>query len=210
MMEKMREACPLEEIDYTFLMDQLQEYSSPRAKVTRLLKSGALIRVKKGIYLFGRSMQRELYSLEVLANKIYGPSYVSLEYALAYYGLIPEQVVEITSVTIKRKRSYETPIGRFSYAHLPEPLYAVGYTLLSLSAKRVALIATPEKALADLLYLRHYEVATPSELKELLFEDLRLDEEQLIHFDIDRLRSIYQVGGAPLLSLLIDLLEKKL
>src|SRR6202008_2894394 len=112
-----------EEIDYTFVMDCLKDYKSPRAKLTGLLQKGDLIRVKKGIYLFGPEYRKGPYSPEVLANKIYGPSYVSREYALAYYGLIPEYVVEVTSISTKRARNFDTPMGRFSYARLPSKLY---------------------------------------------------------------------------------------
>ena len=86
-MIQLRNKCAGEEIDYTFIMDCLKDYSSPRAKLTALLKKGDLIRVKKGLYIFGSDYRKGPYSPEIMANKIYGPSYVSQEYALAYYGL---------------------------------------------------------------------------------------------------------------------------
>src|SRR5437870_3006083 len=85
-----------EEIDYNFLISCLQDYSAPRDVITRLLDKKDIIRVKKGLYVFGENHRRRLIHLEVLANQIYGPSYVSREYALQYYGLIPEGVNEIT------------------------------------------------------------------------------------------------------------------
>src|SRR3990170_1551453 len=113
----LRERAPGNELDYGFVMDCLKGYSSPRAKLSRLLKSGALIRVKKGLYVFSQNYRRGSISMEMLANMIYGPSYVSLEWALRYYGMIPERVEEITSVTIKRQAHFDTPIGRFTYEH---------------------------------------------------------------------------------------------
>ena len=145
LIRQLQNLSPGEEIDYTFVMDCLKGYSSPRAKLTSLLKNKDLIRVKKGLYVFGSDYRRQPYSLEIMANKIYGPSYVSLEYALAYYGLIPEYVTEITSVTIKRSRSFSTPIGRFSYFHLPCQLYCVGFNLISVRDHATALLATPKK-----------------------------------------------------------------
>ena len=207
--EQIRQGTDLEEIDYSYVIDCLKEYGSPRAKITRLLKVGDLIRVKKGLYVFGKRYRRRMYSLEILANKIYGPSYISLEYALSYYGMIPEYVVEVTSMTYKRKRAYVTPVGRFSYTPLPSNLYTIGFTLVPLTNDSSALIATPEKALADLLYIRKPEIQTVSELKELLFEDLRLDESKILSLNIQMLKSIKNQGGSPLLPLLITYLRSQ-
>jgi len=194
--------------DYSFLMECLLKYKSPRSKVTHLLRSGEIIRVKKGLYIFGLEQRRSLVSLEILANQIYGPSYVSLEYALAFYGLIPEFVAEVTSVTTKRKKMYQTPIGRFSYTPIPVPLFSVGYTLLQMNQYGSALIATPEKALADLLYTRKLQIKTDSDLEDLLFDDLRLNEEGIKKMRIGVLHDILNSGGSPILSLLIDLIRR--
>ncbi len=115
---------PSVEIDYRFVMDCLKAYKCPTMKLDHLIKIGALIRVKKGLFVLGERIAKKKYSLELLANKIYGPSYVSLEWALQYHGLIPERVVEITSVTTKRSKCFETPLGRFSYHRLTGPVYS--------------------------------------------------------------------------------------
>ena len=112
-LNKIRKLALSNEVDYRFVMDCLKNYASPLGKLSRILHSGDLIRVKKGLYVFGEPYRRGNLSMEMLANMIYGPSYVSLEWALSYYGLIPEKVEEITSVTMKRKKKYDTPIGRF-------------------------------------------------------------------------------------------------
>lgn len=208
-MMKLRRESLGEEIDYTFVMDCLQHYCSPRAKLTSLLKNEELIRIKKGIYVFGSDYRKEPYSLEILANKIYGPSYVSLEYALSYYGLIPEYVTEITSVSIKRSRYFDTPIGRFSYHHLPIELYRVGFCLISIRDGQTALFATAEKAVADLLYFRNVCPETFHDLAELLFDDLRLNEELVSQMRIGVLTEILKAGGAPSLKLLIEWLRKQ-
>lgn len=206
-MNPLREKAPGESFDYTFLMDCLSAYKSPRSKVTHLLRSGEIIRVKKGLYIFGPQQRRSLVSLEVLANQIYGPSYVSLEYALAFYGLIPEFVVEVTSVTTKRQKKYETPIGRFSYIPIPVALFSTGFTLLQITDYSSALIATPEKAVADLLYLRKLKIKSNSDLEALLFEDLRLDQTGIKRLHIGVLSDILKAGGSPVLSLLINWLR---
>lgn len=198
-----------EEIDYTFVMDCLKDYKSPRAKLTTLLQKGDLIRVKKGLYLFGSDYRKGPYSQEIMANKIYGPSYVSREYALAYYGLIPEYVAEVTSMSTKRAREFDTPIGRFSYAHLPPKLYQVSFSLVSVRNNETALLATAEKALADLLYFRHDHPETLNELTGLLFDDLRLDPALVSRMRIGVFNEILKAGGSPTIKLIIEWLKGK-
>lgn len=206
-MESIRGFTDVEEIDYPFLIDCLKNYASPRAKITRLLKEGNLIRVKKGLYIFGPKYRKQLASLEILANKIFGPSYISLEYALMFYGLIPEHVEEVTSVTPKKNKQFSTPIGRFTYIHVPKKLYSIGFNLTTLGTNRFALIATPEKALADLFYIRKYKISNVEELKQLLFEDLRINSETIFGFNTELLTAIMQAGGSPILFILIQLIR---
>lgn len=182
---------PSEELDYGFVMDCLKIYKHPRVKLNQLLKIQALIRVKKGIYIFGKQFAKRPYSPEVLANMIYGPSYISLEWACQYYRLIPEKVTTVTSVTTQRSRQYQTPIGLFTYDHLPLKVFPVGVTLIRFSQEQQALMATKEKALADLLVLRRGSFASMKHFKETLFEDLRVEEEDVYSLDLELLTSIY-------------------
>ena len=85
-------------------MSYLQHLKAPHRKIHSLLKSGALIRVKKGLYILGDAYREEPISLLLLGNLIYGPSYISQEYALQYHGLIPERVDLVTSMTCNRKK----------------------------------------------------------------------------------------------------------
>lgn len=208
-MLQLRSKAQGEEIDYTFVMDCLKDYKSPRAKLTNLLKKGDLIRVKKGLYLFGSDYRKGPYSPEIMANKIYGPSYVSREYALAYYGLIPEYVAEVTCISTKRARIFDTPVGRFSYAHLPPKLYQVNYNLVSIRNNETALIATAEKALADLLYFRDDQPETMNELVDLLFDDLRLNVPLVSRMRIGMFNEILKTGGSPTIKLLIQWLKEQ-
>ena len=96
------------------LLDVLEGYARPRDKITQWLNRGIIVRIKKGLYVFGESLRRKPYSRELLANLIYGPSYLSLEWALQYYGLIPERVEALTSVTTGRSRKFSTPAGLFA------------------------------------------------------------------------------------------------
>lgn len=121
--EELRRKIGGEEFDYQALLDSLKTYEWPRDKITSLLRQGIIIRVKKGIYIFGRKYARRPFSREILANMIYGPSYVSLDYALHYHGLIPERVEAVTSITCGRGRRFSTPIGLFIYRMVPMRAY---------------------------------------------------------------------------------------
>ncbi len=117
-----------EVFDYQTLVGLLNEYTSPRDKITKMIREGVIVRVKKGLYIFGSELQQRPFSSVYIANLIYGPSYVSLEYALQMYSLIPERVEEITSVTSGRSKRFVTPIGTFSYRKIPERAYAGVWT----------------------------------------------------------------------------------
>jgi predicted transcriptional regulator of viral defense system len=192
-LEILLKKAPSEELDYGFVMECLKIYKNPRSKLHNLLKINALIRVKKGIYIFDKRFARHPYSSEVLANTIYGPSYVSLEWACQYYRLIPERVTTVTSVTTHRSKQFQTPIGLFTYDHSPPKSFSVGVTLVKLSDRQQALMATKEKALADLLILRRGRFSSQKHFKETLFDDLRVEEEDLQRLDLEQLHEIYEV-----------------
>ena len=131
------------------------------------------------------------YSKELLANLIYGPSYVSLEYALYYHGLIPEAVCVVTSVTTGRKKRYRTPVGEFDYLHMPERFFSPGAEYFPLDRGRGFMMAGPEKALFDLLYLRYSDVAYP-DIGEHLFENLRIEESDFWQLNLAKIGPILE------------------
>ena len=112
---------------------------------------GVIVRVRKGNYVFGPDYARRPYSRELLANLVYGPSYVSLDSALAAHGLIPEGVDALTSGCLGLPKSYDTPVGRFIYRPAPAKGFCVGVTRVALADGRAYLMATPGKALAGKL-----------------------------------------------------------
>lgn len=198
---------PCEELDYGFVMECLKAYKNPRIKLNHLLKIKALVRVKKGIYIFGKNFARHPYSSEVLANMIFGPSYVSLEWACQYYRLIPEKVTTVTSVTTQRSRKFQTPLGLFTYDHLPMQVFSVGVTLIHFSDKQHALVATKEKALSDLLVIRRGGFSSKTHFKEVLFEDLRIEEQDLESLNLELLKMIYQARPHTAIKYLIQCRE---
>ncbi|MBS0656497.1 MAG: hypothetical protein JSR46_12030 [Verrucomicrobia bacterium] len=189
MIEDLRAMVVAEEFDYPLLMRCLQGYSKPRDRVTKWLKSGAITRVKKGLYVFGERYRRGPICLSSLANLIYGPSYISKEYALSFYNLIPERVELITSMTTQKTKIFSTPVGNFSYTHLSLAKYTPGICLKEIDEAHFCLIASPEKALADLL-ASHKSIASREELLEHLLENLRVDEEKLYKLHLPHLKII--------------------
>ena len=180
MMEELRRKIAGEEFDYQALLDGLREYDRPRDKITALLRQGDIVRVKKGIYIFGERYKRRPFSKEVLANMICGPSYVSLDYALHYYGLIPERVEAVTSVTCSRGRRFSTPVGLFMYRGVPMRAYPIGIDQVELEGGRSFLIAIPEKALTDKIQAdRGTAIRTQTEMRTYLLDSLRIDPEGL-------------------------------
>ena len=102
----MRSGVDSDVFDYQQLTDCLTDYAKPRDKIRAMLKAGEIIRVKKGLYVFGDGRRRRPWAREFLANLIYGPSYISLDYALSHYGFIPERVEVVTSVTAALSRRF--------------------------------------------------------------------------------------------------------
>jgi predicted transcriptional regulator of viral defense system len=188
---ELRKTIPQEEFDYTLLTGALSEYSAVRQKINELLKSGVITRVKKGLYVFGPDYNQVPACKEVLANLIYGPSCISLEYALAYYGLIPERVETITSVTPKRDKEFKTPLGQFSYRYLGSERYPHGIEQIWLDNNHPILIASPEKALCDYVVLNKVTgISTIDGAKEFLQSDLRIDQDNWKQFDPNTLRTL--------------------
>lgn len=203
---------PFEEFDYQTLLDAVQGYARPRMKISAMLTKGDIIRVKKGLYILGEPLRRCPFCRELLANLIYGPSCLSLEYALHYHGLTPERVETITSITCGRSRSFTTPVGTFSYRMIPLQAFRTGMDRIELGDGRSFLMAVPEKALADRIVAeRGIGIATQKELHDYLLTDLRVDPDTLRRLDPARLVEIahrYRSRRVQLLSDLVKRLQK--
>jgi len=208
-MESIRKHISNEEFDYQTLLHALGQYSRPRDKISDLLRKGVIVRVKKGIYIFGEDYRRRPFSREVLANLVYGPSYISLDYALHYFGLIPERVEAVTSVTTGRSRRYATPVGLFRYRMIPLAAFRIGMDRVELDDGRSFLIATPEKALADKIRDdRGNGLQTQGQLMEYLENNLRVDPTALAKLNGEQLGAIARRYGSRKLQLLSNLLQR--
>lgn len=205
--EDIRRAIETDVFDYQQLMDCLASYAKPRDKIRALLKAGEIVRVKKGIYVFGEAYRRSPWSREILANLIYGPSYISLDYALSYYGFIPERVVVVTSVTLSRSRRFETPLGLFTYRRLSCRKYSIGIDQQTLEDDQHFLIATPAKALADKVWTDHrFTPRKTEDFRAYLQEDLRIASDALSSIDRTLIELIAEQYGSRKIRLLRDYL----
>ena len=200
---------PFEEFDYQTLLDSVRGYAQPRMKISGMLAKGDIIRVKKGLYILGETLRRRPFCRELLANLVYGPSYVSLEYALHYHGLTPERVETVTSVTCGRSRTFASPVGTFSYRMIPMEAFRTGMDRVELDDGRSFLIAIPEKALADRIVAdRGAGISTQKDLHEYLLTDLRIDPVILYGLDPARLTEIAGQYRSRRVKLLADLITR--
>lgn len=156
-----------------FSNDQVYSWqpSFDRNNLSRWINRGLLIRLRQGCFTFPEYKGKPGYAW-YFANRIYRPSYISLHSALSFHGIIPESVIQITSVTSLKTAYFVNPFGEYSYKTIKKELM-FGSVLKPMSDGRTMQIADPEKALADLLYL-YPEYSTAQHMM-----DLRLDEEYL-------------------------------
>lgn len=159
------------------LLPLLADYTNPHNFISRLCKSGELIRLKNGFFVISEKIENSLVPYEQIANLLYGPSYLSYEWALSYYGLIPEGVYVVTSACSIKPKNYRTPLGTFEYNYLSNSRYAIGIDQKENSAGNF-LIATPEKALTDLVHKKS-KYLTSQDLLIDLVEGRRIDEQSL-------------------------------
>lgn len=205
---QLRNLAGREEIDYSFLMSALKDYAKPRQKISLWIKTGGLIRVKKGLYVFGSEVAQWPYSKELLANLIYGPSAISLSYALAHYGLIPERVETVTSITNNRNKQLQTPIGLFTYQYLPGARYQLGIQLVSFGNAQSYLMAIPEKALCDYIYFvtMPVKISSLKDMESFLFEDLRIDEMMMAELSLASIKEMAAIYKSPIVALFSEYL----
>lgn len=148
-----------------------------KALLKRACQKGDLIRIRNGLYLLGDKKRKAHFSLFQVANYIMEPSYISLESALSFYGLIPEAVYTTTSVTTKNSQEFKTPVGQFSFSYLKTEYFNFGFYSFKNGDERF-LIATPLKALVDYIVLMKKHYKTVEELEE----DIRFDFDEFKNY----------------------------
>ena len=188
----------------SMLKDRYNEYSNPLDKIKRDSQKGVIFRITRGLYETDRNVDPCL-----LASSILSPSYLSFDWALSFYGLIPERVVAITSAStgIRKNKTFINEFGRYEFLDVPSKVFPRGLTYLEKGEYAVK-IATKEKAICDSLS-KWRVVNNISELKELLFEDKRIDEDEFSTCDFNSLIKIAALYHKKNLDLLIKLIRKE-
>jgi predicted transcriptional regulator of viral defense system len=149
-----------------------------RRQLSRWTKAGRLYQLRRGLYALAPPYQKVKPHPFLVANRMVRGSYVSCQSALAHYGLIPEHVPVVTSVTAARGGRWETPLGIYEFRHIKADLFR-GYQPVELSPGQRAFVAWPEKALLDLIHLQA-SGDSPPYLQELRLQNLdRLDPNEL-------------------------------
>ena len=174
-----------------------------RFNLSRWIKEGRIIRLRQNLYTFPEVIGKPESNL-FFSGKIYGPSYISLHYALHYYEIIPEEVVQVTAVSTRKTKDFDTPCGYYSY-HNIKPSLMFGYELrecMAIPGSRVQ-FATPEKAVLDLLYL-YPQYSSADEIEQLRFDEAYMTEE----FNWDRFESFSAGISSGALSHRVGLVRK--
>lgn len=191
--------------DLQSLKIRYKDYANINQKISLECKNGKLTRIKRGLY------SDDLISdIEVIANLCYAPSYISFEYALSYYGLIPEYVSTLTSAIYGKKNNkvYKLDNTIFEYSSIPNKVFSKGILLKENQKGLNYKIASKEKALCDMLYLK-YPVRSIKDLKYLLFEDLRIDEDELFTLDKDFINEIAPLYHSNTLNTFLKFINKE-
>ena len=191
--------------DFQSLRIKYKKYSNIYQKINNECKKGILVKIKRGLY------SDDLYNdKEVIANICYNPSYISFEYALSYYGITPEFVSAFTSATFGKKNNkiYHMKDSTFDYRSVPDEVFPMGILIMKNSKDISYKIASKEKALCDLLYSK-YPVRSTKDLKTLLFEDMRIDENEFLKMNVEFIKEIAPLYHSNTLNVLKKYLNKK-
>ena len=187
-------------VSFDALAQQFAQYTDIKGKIRREVQGGRLVQVARGLYETDARTDGKY-----LAGAIYGPSYLSFDYALSVHALIPEAVYNTyTSATFRKGKTkrYENAFGTFLYRDVPAAVYPLGMEIKVEGGGYSYQIASPEKALCDKLYSLS-PVYSVRALKELLFDDLRIDEAAFFALhkdDISQFAPLYRVANLKLLA----------
>ncbi len=170
-----------------------------RKQLTRWTASGKIHQLRRGLYCLAEPYQKIVPHPFMVANRFVGGSYISLQSALAYYDMIPEYVPMTTSVTTGRAATYDTPLGQFDFRHI-QVNWLHGYHRVALENGQEAFIASPEKALLDLVYLQ------PGGDEESYLRSLRL--QALDQLNLEKLEQLSIKSGKPKIARAVNVLRR--
>jgi hypothetical protein len=159
--------------------------------VHRAVTAAEILRLKPGLFLLRPEFRKSNPHPFVVAALLHAPSHISLETALAHHGLIPEAVYQVASVTAARSRDFDTPVGRFTFQRVPARDPRAGVQAVKLGQDAWAFIASPPRAIADLVYLRP-SVSWVKDGLGFLTDSLRMEEEDLSRMDFSSCEEILE------------------
>lgn len=196
-------------IEHATLSSILQNlgYKRINDKIMQLKNKDILTPLKSGYYIYNPLHNNTLVSKELIANVLLGPSYISLDFALWFHGLIPESVYEITSITTKRSKSFETVYGVFSYRQIKKELFNIGLEILN-SKNGNFIIASKEKALCDKIYFtKNIDLRSQKAMIEFLEDDLRIDINELQYCDMTISKEYFKISKSQKIEVLMKILQ---
>jgi len=157
--------------------------------VHRACKAGEILRLKPGLFVLSQPYRKSEPHLFVVAAMLHAPSHISLESALAYHGLIPEAVYQVSSVTVGRSREFSTPLGVFDFRRVPARAPRAGVEAVAVAHNAWAFVASPLRAIADEVYLNK-EITWNRNGPGYLTESLRIEEDDLRSLSFEALDEI--------------------
>ena len=182
-------------------------YNGINDKINKLKKDGLIQTLKRGLYLHRSPFIQNPISKEIIANTLLSPSYISFDYALYFYGLIPESVHDVTSATVKRSKSFKIQTGTYSFRQIKKELFPIGLTIESTKNGNF-IIATKEKALCDkIYYTKDIQITSKKSMFEFLENDLRIDIEELEDCNIEVFNKYFEISKSKKIKILIQVME---
>jgi len=172
-------------------------YNGINDKINKLKKDGLLETLKRGT----------VTSKEIIANTLLSPSYISFDYALYFYGLIPESVHDVTSATTKSSKTFKTKTGTYSFRQVKKELYPIGLKI-EFTKNGNFIIASKEKALCDkVYYTKDIQITSKKMMLEFLEYDIRIDMEELEDCDINIFQKYYEISKSKKIQFLLQILH---
>ncbi|RPI62955.1 MAG: hypothetical protein EHM48_03250 [Planctomycetaceae bacterium] len=154
--------------------------------IKRAMSAGEILNIRRGLYCLAPEFQKKPVSVYSLAQRIYGPSYISMETVLSYHGWIPEAVYACTCASFGNSKEFQTPLGVFSYKRVPQYTFFLGVHRCNDENGNVFLMASPAKALADYLYVHQLNWTRIDEP----IGSLRIDEDELTSVTAEELQAL--------------------
>ena len=167
------------------LLALFKGYKRPYDKIMDLVEKGYLIQLRRGLYITTDKVSSKSPEPFLLANHLYGPSYVSIDAAMYYRGLIPDRAFEVSSVTIKASTKFQIQNTIYSYVHLPAAYYPIGIESVELAENQNVLMASAEKSVCDkIITTTGINLRSKKQAMGFLVDDLRIEKDRLREFNL--------------------------